>query len=242
MIGPGAMILLPNPMGINKYLSNAITPILEPNKAAVIIKNNLILPMRTVVQNGTNMNGFILHDCTVTPLGFYVRKGNCGGNLCDRQHESLASCACFQMQRQNNLVFSIEVEVACGEVTFKTIFRSKWFIDNYILNGTLPIATNASDFEDFVVEDRFFESLDNIFGYINRNCKFQVTGWAKRGEVMDTGVAQPSNGLPHNAPKVVVESSNLIHHITKIDPMTPHMLVKETIDGFRFDAVNGLNV
>ena len=168
--------------------------------------------------------------------------GNCGGNLCDWQYDSLASCACFQMQRQNSLVFLIKVEVVCGDVTFKTIFRSKYFVDTYILCGTLPIATNASDFEDFEVEDRFYQSVEGIFNYINNNCKFQVIGWAKRGEVMDTGVAQPSNSLPHNAPRVVVKVGNLIHHITKIDPMAPHMLVQETVNNLCFDAVTGLSV
>ena len=60
--------------------------------------------------------------------------------------------------------------------------------------------------------------------------------------MIDTGAAQPSNGLPYNAPKTVVLLSNLIHHITKIDPMTPHTLVQETLDELRFDAMTGLTV
>ena len=116
------MIMLPNPMGTDKFLSDSETPILEPHRAVVVIQNNFTLPIRSLVKQGTNMNGFILHDCTITPLGFYVRKSNCGGNMCDRQHGSLERCACFQMARQNNLIISIEVQVVCGTVTFKTVF------------------------------------------------------------------------------------------------------------------------
>ena len=52
-------------------------------------------------------------------------------------------------------------------------------------------------------------------------------GWAKRGEVMDQNVDQPSNGLPHNAPKTMIQSRTLIHHITKLEPMMPTELSQE---------------
>ena len=59
---------------------------------------------------------------------------------------------------------------------------------------------------------------------------------------MDTSVAQPSNSLPHNAPKNVVMSSNLLHHITKIEPMMPEKLDEEYIDSERFDVLKSFDV
>ena len=231
------MMLLANPMSTDRYLSNAVTPILAPKRSAVVIQSNFKLTMRKVVQSGTNMNGFILHDCEVKPVGFYVQDTNCGGNLCDRQQESLGRCACFQMLNRSGCIkISIELEVVCGDISFTTVFRSKWFVEKYILKQHLPIGVTAHTFEDFEVEERFFGSLSTIFSYINNNCKFQAIGWAKRGEMMDLGVAQPSNSLPHNGAKNVVESSNLLHHITKLEPMTPHLLDQETIDSLRFEV------
>ena len=78
--------------------------------------------------------------------------------------------------------------------------------------------------------------------YINSNGKFQVVGWAKRGDVMDQGVSQPNNGLPHNAAKVMVQSGTSNHHVTKIEPMTPSLLHSQYYDSLRFKVETGFNV
>ena len=78
--------------------------------------------------------------------------------------------------------------------------------------------------------------------YINGKGKFLVQGWAKRGEVMDQNVDQPSNGLAHNAPKTMIQSGTLIHHVTKLEPMTPTALFQEYIDLLRFDVTVGFDV
>ena len=89
------MILLPNPTATDRYLANGITPILAPVRPAVVIQSNFNLPMRSIVNEGTNVNGYILHDCEISPLGFSVQNTRCGGNMCDRQQESVSKCACY---------------------------------------------------------------------------------------------------------------------------------------------------
>ena len=88
------MILLPNPTEIDRYLANGITQILAPRKYVVIIKCHFNLPIRNIINEGTNVNGPILHDCMITPLGFFVQNTRCGGNMCHRQQKSLSKCAC----------------------------------------------------------------------------------------------------------------------------------------------------
>ena len=78
--------------------------------------------------------------------------------------------------------------------------------------------------------------------YINRIEKFQVVGWAKRGEVMDQEVSQPNNGLHSTAAKVMVQSGTLNHHITKLEPMNPSVLNSEYYDTLRFNVDTGFNV
>lgn len=126
--------------------------------------------------------------------------------------------------------------------SFTTFFRSKWFLDKYIFKGNLPVGIRADAFEDYEVEERFSYRLDKIMKYINSKGKFLVVGWAKRGEVMDQNVDQPSNGLPHNTPKTMVQSGTLNHHITKLEPMTPTVLSQEFLDILRFDVIVGFNV
>ena len=77
--------------------------------------------------------------------------------------------------------------------------------------------------------------------YINLACKFQIIGWAKRGEVMDQGVAQPIQGLSHNASRIMVQSGSLNHHITRLDPMKPNMLNKEYLHSIKFNINTNFN-
>ena len=68
----------------------------------------------------------------------------------------------------------------------------------------LPSGIRASVFEDYKIEDHLYNALNNVTTYINNLCQFRIIGWAKRGEVQDQGVDQPSNGLPHNASRAMV--------------------------------------
>ena len=225
-------------------MANSSTPILIPHRPAIVINNNFNLPLRHIITEGTDMNGFILNDCKIKPLSFHVRNTRCGGNVCDRQQDNVGKCACYQMpNRSGNVIISVEIKVSLPDGnTFTTYLRSKWFLEKYILNGNLPAGVRANTFEDYEIEDRFFSSLDYITRYINTKGKFQVVGWAKRGEVMDQGVSQPNNGLHHTASRVMVQSGTLNHHITILEPMTPSALNSEYYDGLRFNVETGFNV
>ena len=244
LTGPGATILLANPQGTDKFVSNGSTPILVPQRPAVVINKNFHLPLRHIVTEGTDMNGFILNDCEITPMSFHVRNTRCGGNLCDRQKDDVSKCACYQMpNRSGNVIISVEVLVCLPDGnTFKTYLRSKWFLEKYILSGSLPAGVRANSFEDWEIEDCFFTSLDKILKYINGNKKFQVVGWAKRGEIMDQGVSQPNNGLHGTAAKVMVQSGTLNHHITRLEPMDPTVLNSDHYDTLRFNVDTGFNI
>ena len=99
--------------------------------------------------------------------------------------------------------------------------------------------TRTSSFEDFEVEDRFFEGIEKVVNYINRTGKFRVIGWMKRGTVEDQGVHQPGT---FNGPKVRVQSGNINHHITRVDPMMPQLIDKRHLDSLKFDTTNGFIV
>ena len=68
---------------------------------------------------------------------------------------------------------------------------------------------------------------------------FRIIGWVKRGEVLDQGVSQPSYGLSHNAPRILVQSGLLNHHIARVDPMRPEIIDVNYLNGLKFDVVNG---
>ena len=239
--GPGAMLLLVNPPGTDKFLANGSTPIISPQRPAAVINSRFTLPLKHIVTEGTDINGFIMNDCSVSVLSFQVRNTKCGGNMCDRQQETIGKCACYQMtNRSGNVVVSIEVRVTLHDGnTFNTVFQSKWFLEKYIMTAPLPAGTRAINFEDYEVEDRFFNALESVTEYVNRVCRFRVIGWVKRGEVQDQGVDQPSNGLPHNTSRVMVQSGTINHHITRLDAMQPDQVDINLLNQMKFDVVNG---
>ena len=110
--GPGAMILLPNPPGTDKFLANSATPLLMPSCPVVVVKSNFILNTREIYTEGTDLNGFILNDCTINARCFEVCNTKCGGNLCNRQQDNISKCACYQMpNRSGTIVAAVEVTV-----------------------------------------------------------------------------------------------------------------------------------
>ena len=200
------MLLLVNPLYTDNFLANGKTSILSPQRPAIVVNISFELPIQHIVKEGTDINGFIIHDYTVSVLSFQVRNTKCGGNLCDRQQVYIGKCACYQMHNcSGNVVISIEVQITIpGGSTFKTLIRSKWFSEKFILTGELPSVTRASILENYRIGDRIYTSFESVTRYINELCKFRVIGCGKRGEVQYQGVDQTSNGIPHNAARVMV--------------------------------------
>ena len=87
-----------------------------------------------------------------------------------------------------------------------------------------------------------FSALENDMNYINRRRIFVVIGWVKRGQVLDQGVAQPGNGLQHNAARVMVQSGSLTHHVTRLDLMKPRLVSKECLNTLKFNVSTGFTV
>ena len=97
-------------------------------------------------------------------------------------------------------------------------------------------------FKEYEIEDRIFLSLDRILKYINSRGKFEIVGWAERGEVMDQRVSQPNNGLHSTAAKDMVQSGTLNDHITKLEPMTPSVLNHKNYETLMFNLETGFTV
>jgi len=172
----------------------------------------------------------------------------CGGDLCDQQ--SVVSggilttrCACIQMRlRRGVAVVVLDIEVVLPDGTrFPTQLCSKWFNRHFIFSNVFPAGTSASHLEEYEVEDRIYAAANGVIDLINNDAGgFMVYGWTKRGEVQDQAVDQPGNGLPHNAPRVMVEAGTLNYHVTRIDPMQPEAIDLNVLDGLKVDVATGL--
>lgn len=195
------------------------------------------------------MHGFLISGCTITLRSIEFVDSPCGGSFCDYQslmnNEVMANrCCCFQaMNRLGSVVVLMDIDIKTpGEngSVFSARFVSKWFMMQYILTRPFPPGTNAFQFEDFIIEDRVFNSIRNQFNYFNGIGGITVIGWVKRGEVEDQGVDQPNNGLPHHAQRVTVQAGTLTYHITRLDPTSPGRVDHTTLNGHKFDPYTGL--
>ena len=238
LTGVGVFVAITNPPSVTKFLSNSSTPIMEPKRPASLVENNIDMVERSITSNGNSMSAFHLHNCKVFVKNFHVVETKCGGRLCDKRSPNSRRCACYVMQNESApLAIVLEIEVILPDGSSFTVeFSSQWFLEQHILTGPLPRSVNRSMFDDYDVEDNLFESMLKIFRIVGR---FRVTGWVRRGEMLDQGVDQPSNGLPHNAQRVMVQSSTLNYHITRLEPEDPTTVDLDELNRSRFDVVSG---
>ena len=152
-------------------------------------------------------------------------------------------CCCIQMiNRVGNFAILFDVEVRTDEgATFNICMSSKWFMRNFIPSNDFPTGTWAFRFEHYEVKDRIYTTATNGSNYINSIGGFIVVDWVKRGEVENQGVDQPSNGLPHNAQRVMVQSENFYHHTSKLEPMNPEAVNFITLNEY-FDVNSSFEI
>ena len=76
--------------------------------------------------------------------------------------------------RSRNIIIQVDIILKCedGNNINKT-FSSKWFLENYVFTGSLPVGTKAKYVDSFDVEDKLYESLEKlpIISIINVNFK-----------------------------------------------------------------------
>ena len=85
---------------------------------------------------------------------------DCDGPMCNQstllQNDVLVGrCACMQMDKSGKVMISMGLEVSgrSGD-SFRIQFASKWFMNNFIYSGVLPVGTRLSDFTSYEVEER----------------------------------------------------------------------------------------
>jgi hypothetical protein len=223
---------------------------LETQRPFIVTNSNIEMPEISIFSSGTGINGFNLHNCQITVTSVEPYDSPCGGYLCD--HQSLKKggvvanrCPCIQMIRRTGITaIEIEVEVMLpgGGGSFTAVFSSRWFNETFVFTGPLPQNIRVGSFGHYIVENRLFQAITAAVRLINNSGGWQVFGWAKRGEVLDQGVDQPNNGLPHNAPRVMVEAGTLNHHITRLEPMCPERVDLDALNGIKFDVTTGFNI
>jgi len=207
------------------------------------LKYNYNCPPVKIINNG-ELSAFCIHNSSVTITNISALPDSCGGNLCDKNrlmdsdNTVRRRCACIQMpdNRSGSVFTPIEVEVRSQDGSFTTMFYSKFFFEKYILSGgRFPSSVTVSSFDDSEFMDRYLDTVMDVTTYINNLCGWRSIGWVKPGEALDQSVDQPNNGLPYNAQRQTVQSANLKHHLVTLEPMAPHRVDIDRLNGLKFD-------
>ena len=219
----------------------ALCHIARLTRPLVATKGDFELPDRQVVAEGTDTSGFTHNGVESRNDGAQYVKSTCSGMTCDGQ--SILSggavakgCACFQMRhRKGSVLVSFFVTIVKADGTsFTAEYCSKSFCRTFIFNGDLPNGIRASHLEEFVVDERINNAANAVFDLVNSTGGWTISGWAtKRGEVQDQAVDQPGNGLPYNAPRVLIEAGNLNYHITRMVPTRPEDIDLDVLEGLK---------
>ena len=86
-----------NPLGTEKFLASGATPILMSCRLSIVINSNFVLIVRNVVTEDTDVNRFVLPNCSARMKSFHDRNARCDENLCDSQQDNVGKCACYQI-------------------------------------------------------------------------------------------------------------------------------------------------
>ena len=117
------MILIVNLPSTDRFLANATTPILAPQRSLLASNSNSMVPERPVVEEGTDINGFILHNCMLQLRSFQVIDSPCGGKIYDQQmimNDDIMSnqYSCIQMtNRVGNIAIFYDIEITPNNKT-----------------------------------------------------------------------------------------------------------------------------
>lgn len=93
-----------------------------------------------------------------------------------------------------------------------------------------------------VVRNLFMRNSVAYFETVNNNGGFVMSGWVRRGTMVDQGLVVDSSetGSYRSPPPVMIASSSLNHHITTIKPANDSLplIVQAQLDNLRIDVSN----
>ena len=170
---------------------------------------------------------FMLHEAKVIFNLAEIRHTGCTGTFCDRPYckDLTMPCGCFNNGGNvcgANHTFASRLEIRHPRIsepgaTLKTDRFSSLRFLQFIFDGPIPGSAMVNDLTKILVR----EDLKRIQDYVNRNGRFDVVGYYKKGVKSDITVNDSKN-----ADKLVI-SDRVIYHITRLEP---HKVTRQELE------------
>ena len=164
---------------------------------------------------------FLMNDCVLEWHCVTGVKSKCGGLFCDRQRtmellDSTKGCGCYAVtSRRSGIVLMHDISILNTNIRieeFCSMQFNRLFLDSDIAS---TVQMNKFDSHNQVMLD-LEDSIEASIDYINNNGGFTITGWYRKGKIMDSS----NNESTENE----IESGKVHYHITNIVPTDDHAI------------------
>ena len=246
-ITPGSFVALFKLKPSEQTLGNV--PILESGQGCLLLEtpsNIPTVPVDTQIQANVT-RAFVYNGVQLESKQIQAIDTCCAGYFCDCQDSKVTrekGCGCYTNKgRQSGVALFYRLKFVCSESFEFTMndFGSLKFTSLFITGegkGRFPssIAATALDEGDAnndhgsVLED----CIDNQIDFINNNGGFTVSGWYKRGSIMDGILSNTTKQSGDN--EMTIASSEVQYHAVSIIPTCRDILEHPTFKRNKFNV------
>ena len=252
---PGKQFVIVNPSTVKTFMGeNGAIPLLNTAQPIHSVKTDVLPVQRYPIEAQGNMHAFKLRGVEIELHNLQVGTVSCGGNMCDAlmMHENGIAqdkCACYTISEREAkicLVFDLKIlyKRKDGGRSYFMISNhtSKQFTRLFMVGFKIPVGVIPDNItSNEAAREALQMSVLDILKLGNNNGGWDISGWTKRGLIVDAGAgAEQSNSSYKPSSRQVVEAGKLGYHITSIEFRNCPSI--ETLQDYQFDPVSLLRV
>ena len=236
----GAMLLIRNPLTIEKQMDNNSMPILTVMNAAILVQPNIEIPIVPITDQAGIMSMFH-QKTTINLMRLNTFNNPCQGNLCGAQRVfangvvKRDECGCYQRRRAASVGFVLQLKVICegGDSFTVSEFVDTKFEETFILEDRVPGISASMIDNKFDLMDLLEGNVGRVFDHVNTNGSWSVVGWVKPAESLiqeDRG-----NNPGYNQPAGRGIGNESTKHIVRLLPFEPQSIDEAYLAGLKIN-------
>ena len=252
---PGKQFVIVNPSTVKTFMGeNGAIPLLNTAQPIHSVKTDVLPVQRYPIEAQGNMHAFKLRGVKIQLNNLQVGSVSCGGNMCDAlmMHENGIAqdkCACYTIcEREAKICLVFDLKILYkrkdgGRSHFMVSnHTSKQFTRLFMVGFKIPVGVIPDNItSNEAAREALQMSVLDILELGNNSGGWNISGWTKRGLIVDAGAgAEPSTSSYKPSSRQVVEAGKLGYHITSIEFRNSPLI--ETLQEYQFDPVSLLRL
>ncbi|EJK64265.1 hypothetical protein THAOC_15016 [Thalassiosira oceanica] len=226
---PGALFCIECPYPVESWMggqndnNNSGIPLITTDNPVYFVDEKkspgISLALNPVEESSSRMKSFTIIG-SMQVLSINLVPTNCCGRT---------SCPCFKLNnRTSGVTAKVSLKVTVTHPPPADPENASFIVTNLTSNALtdclitgIPPGMNAVTLNKLPVVRRLFRRNGvQYFSTVNNNGGFLMTGWVRRGTMVDQGMVESADTgtYRNNPPPVMIASSSLNHHITTMKP------------------------